>query len=550
MLEIVVFAALIALAGCALAQQPQPYWVVEDTNSEIGTPWHSVYEVSDITQFQGTLSSVRLNTFDGRAINLLSESTTLARLDLSAETVAHVISDEEIKQLCKCQTIEWLDISNAQKLTDDALAAIAGLPRLSTLIARYVGDREGGRKFSLKGVELLAACRSLKVLALGLADTIGANPYSRYAVLSKLKSLRELGDGLGAAAAAAMCDIPAFASCSAISDEAVEVIVNRSRVESLRLVGRDISKRTFWALEHSASLREVVLEGETGGWDRSRSDLFDVAASLRRCSRLESLTLSEVHTINYKVERAPGEEKIRWWLDDSALLRLLLLPVPKAVPGCEKLLHLNLDRNPNITSEGLASICEAYPQLVSLSVQGCSGLDGRALDAIATLKNLKHLRIGYAFVIDKYSKPSFTAADAFKLAKLTNLKSLDVSGTDPAFAKEALAVALGLKTLESLRATYCGLTDESVKPAPAASLIRMDLSSNSIGNAGIREISKSLPKLTALALDNCSNINDDELGSDLAECANLVALRLKSNGLDLAKLKQIKAKLPKCAVEY
>lgn len=159
-------------------------------------------------------------------------------------------------------------------------------------------------------------------------------------------------------------------------------------------------------------------------------------------------------------------------------------------------------------------------------------------------------RIGYAFVIDKYAKPGFTADDAFKLAKLTNLKSLDISGTDPAFAKEALGVALGLKSLGSLRATYCGLTDESIRGAPAASLIRLDLSSNSMSNGGVRTLSKSLPKLTALALDNYSNINVDDLGSDLAECTNLVALRLKSNGLDSAKLKQIKAKLAKCAIEY
>ncbi len=543
-----ILAATPAFAGCAFSQQTYPTWLKEQAETEVGTPWQSVFEINDVVQFKGNLSCVRLNTLDSHVVELLSRSTTLTQLDLSF--VGLQITDDQIKQLCNCQSIEWLDISNSQKLTDKALASISTLPRLSTLIAQRIGDRAGGRKFSVQGLELLAACTSLNVFDLGMAGGIGENPYSRYGAVSKIKSLSELrGVSPKAANAAALCDLPNLSTSGARSDEAVEVFAHRSRIESLRLVGNEIGKESFWALEYARSLREIVVSDETSVWDTQ-----EIGNSLGNCSRLDALTLSQVHTVNYSANRRPDEEKIRWWLDDLALKRLLLLPfADRAVARCAHLRHLNLDGNPNLTSDGIKTICEAYPELVSLSLQGCAKLDGRVLDAIATLKNLKHLRIGYTFVIDKWAAPAFTPDDAGKLAKLSKLSklnSLDISGTDPGFANEAVGVALRWKNLESLRATYCGLTDESIKGAQAASLNRLDLSSNSISNGGVRTLSKSLPKLTALALDNCSNINVDELGSDLTECTNLVALRLKQNDLDLAKLKQFKTKLSKCAIEY
>ena len=218
-------------------------------------------------------------------------------------------------------------------LTNKAAKAIA---RFTGLRALRFSGKNGKTSIDDDGVKSLAACKSLKVLALDELSFAGSNGISALAGLNELEELYLAG--------------------TIVDDDTCKVIARFPRLKKLRL---------------------------------ARNQVSDVAlAVLSTCSRLEELDLSEDSLITDAgmghVAKLTGLKKLNLWrvqISDDGVLRLAPLT---------KLEWLNLD-NTKLSDAGLPALKE-MTSLTFLHL-GSTQITAAAAPLLFHLKSLKDLKI-------------------------------------------------------------------------------------------------------------------------------------------------------------
>jgi len=295
-----------------------------------------------------------------------------------------------------------------------------------------------------------------------------------------------------------------------------------SRCNALFMTGQLLSKPEDVKLlsEALARLRELKIASVRYISDESFSRLVPL------CSGLEKLSLSGnqmvFHTKNYlwkgketavltfsnimnffeaTASRITALDFSRTAINDEALSSLASVP--------NLCLHeLCLSCCQDVTDKGVASVCKSQHLLELLDLTDCQSVTDSAVDRVCLeCDNLRVLRIGKCRRV--------TDLSACKLKSLGRLRQLDVSAC---YSLTSRGLCLGLCStvspllhLTSLNVAYCSsLCDsfivEMTRSLPG--LTKLDISSCSVSDIGLRAICSRLTGLRSLRLAWCRDITD------------------------------------------
>ncbi len=268
-------------------------------------------------------------TLTPETLGLLPDFTSLQVLNLADSS----FSDQSLPVLEKVSPLlVQLDLRGCQ-ISDKATAIIA---RFTGLRALRLNGKNGDTSIGDDGVKALAACKSLKVLALDDLTFVGTDGL---AALAGLQDLEEL-----------------YVAGTIVDDDSCRVIAGFPRLKKLRLARNQVS--------------DVALE------------------TLSACSHLEELDLSEDSLITNAgmahVAKLRELKKLNLWRvqisDEGALM---LAPLTKLV-------WLNLD-NTKLSDAGLP-VLKNMTALTFLHL-GSTQITAAGAPALYHLKSLKDLKI-------------------------------------------------------------------------------------------------------------------------------------------------------------
>lgn len=199
------------------------------------------------------------------------------------------------------------------------------------------------------------------------------------------------------------------------------------------------------------------------------------------------------------------------------------------VARLRKLRTLELDETA-IGDEGLVAI-KGLPALRELSFQGMRGVGANGIAALAAMRRLEILNLGFAEIetTEPFAasrslrelhlfRTTLDDARAAGLGKVKTLRVLSLSYT--AITDAAMAGLAGLPQLQALHLTSTRITDAGVKAlAPAKTLVELDLTGTEMGDDSVEALLE-LPKLASLVLRGTKITN-----AGAAKLANLKSLK-------------------------
>lgn len=283
-------------------------------------------------------------TLTAEMLDLLPELTSLRVLNLADST----FSDEALPVLERIAPgLVNLDLRGCQ-LSDKAPAVIA---RFTDLRALRFNGLNGKTSISDDGLKSLAACKSLKLLALDELTFVGSDGI---AALAGLKDLEEL-----------------YLAATIVDDDSCKLIAGFSKLKKLRLAKNQIRDVGLEALSSLSILEELDLSGD--------SLITDVGmAHLAKLSALRKLNLWKVQITDVGALMLAPLTKLEWLnldntkLSDSGLpllenmhsLTFLHLGSTQITPaGAPHLFHLTSLNDLKITRTALAANDSAVAEL-------------------------------------------------------------------------------------------------------------------------------------------------------------------------------------------
>jgi Leucine-rich repeat (LRR) protein len=311
-----------------------------------------------------------------------------------------------------------------------------------------------------------------------------------------------------------------------VTDRGIEHLRGLRNLEELRLdTAEFITDSAASYLRGNQGLRRLVLRG---------TDITDVGMPyLAELTGLRSLDLSFTMLGDVGLESLPALTELQELRLGGDRITGINLSFLKLLPNLEKLSFHGIQRRN-------ASACWS-PLITDLD-----------LDAISLLSGLEELDLGIGISLGMGGEPAAPGGGncrvaggiqvsdlgIAKLAKLKNLKQLDVSGAQ---LTPAGIAALRQLPLERLNVWNCPALDDSAAKMLAAipTLANLDLSYTSIGDEGLRSLAK-LPRLEALYLTETKVTSEavEAFRRQKPECflswARRPAPRVTPEGQDLA----------------
>lgn len=253
-------------------------------------------------------------TLSAETLGFLRELKSLRGLNLADSS----FSDESLPVLEQVSsTLTNLDLRGCQ-LTDKAPAVIA---RFAGLRALRFNGKNGETSISDDGVKTLAACTSLKVLALDELTFVGTEGLS---ALTALKDLEEL-----------------YVAGTIVDDDSCTVIADFPKLKKLRLARNQVSDDALETLSKCALLEEL---------DLSEDSLItnDGMAHLAKLTGLKKLNLWRVQISDEGVLMLASLTRLEWLNLDNTKLSDAGLPALKNMKSLD-FLHLG---STQITADG------------------------------------------------------------------------------------------------------------------------------------------------------------------------------------------------------
>ena len=271
--------------------------------------------------------------------------------------------------------------------------------------------------------------------------------------------------------------------------------VSFARVPAGKLNPADLAK-----LKALPKLEEIVFGGNAGT-DAGVAEIAQAVPKLRRLWLFRSAVTDRAFPHVAKLGELEALHLAGAKISAAAMIEVARL---------KKLRVLELD-DTGVGDAGLEAI-KVMPALVEISFKDMRGVGARGMAALAALRRLDTLHLGFADVDESLEKlaasrslrqlslqrATFHDAHAPALAKIKALRVLALSYTP--ITDAALAHVASLPNLAALELIGTKITDEGAKAlAQAKNLTELDLMSTDIGDAGLEALLK-LPKLTSLVL--------------------------------------------------
>mgnify|MGYP002630230932 CR=1 FL=1 len=346
--------AILLLVGCS-----------GDTKSPNLTPKVGKAEADAILVLQAAGAVVKTNdggsatdidlhklTLTAESLDLLAELMSLRVLNLSDSS----FSDLSLPALERVSPhLTYLDLRGCQ-LSDKAAAGVA---RFTDLRALRFNGKNGLTSIGDDGVKTLAACKSLKVLALDELTFVGSDGLAALAGLTDLEELYVAG--------------------TVVDDDSCKLIAGFPKLKKLRLARNQISDTGLETLSTCSKLEELDLSEDALLTDAAMAHIAKLAA-------LKKLNLWRVQISDEGALKLAPLTKLEWLNLDNTMLSdggLALLTNMKALTflhlgstqitaaAAPHLFHLTSLKDLKITRTALAASDAAVTEL-KLRLKGSS----------------------------------------------------------------------------------------------------------------------------------------------------------------------------------
>jgi hypothetical protein len=314
-----------------------------------------------------------------------------------------------------------------------------------------------------------------------------------------------------------------------------------ARVPAGKLNAADLAK-----LKALPKLEELVFGGNAGT-DAGVAEIAKAAPRLRRLWLFRSAVTDAAfpHVATMGELEALHLAGLR--ISASALVEVARL---------KKLRVLELD-DTNVGDAGLDAI-KAMPALAEISFKDMRGVGARGMTALAGLRRLDTLHLGFAEVDDSLEKlaasrtlrqlvllrATVTDARAAAIAKIKSLRVLVLSYTP--ITDGALAHVSALPQLATLELVSTRITDDGVKALSVTkTLTNLDLTDTATTDAALDALVE-LPKLTSLVLRGTKV--SDAGAAKLARAKSLKHVDLAGTAVTDEGLKSLARALPEARV--
>lgn len=329
-----------------------------------------------------------------------------------------------------------------------------------------------------------------------------------------------------------------LANCTATDENVAEIVEVFPKLEKLWIWGAEISDKSVESLQKCANLKDLTLEN-TGIRNPSgkllasypnlekltlrRATFMDDEglADLTKAPKLQYLTLLYCNFTDTGMKAVSTMKQLKLLdlrgnvlISDAGIQSLATLTNLKALrlrntqltdaafdalAGMKGLRVLSIEDSGSLTDAGVAKIC-SYCAIEEFDLFRCSSISDKCMESIATLKNLKRLK----------------------------LRGSPVKGP-------GLAAIAGFKKLEFLDLSETSVGDEALQVvATLPQLKRLDLWLTQAGDGALEAISQA-PELEWLSLKS-TKVTDAGL-TKLAKCGKLSYLDLEATGITDAGLK-------------
>jgi internalin A len=317
--------------------------------------------------------------------------------------------------------------------------------------------------------------------------------------------------------------------------------VSFARVPAGKLNVPDLAK-----LKALPKLEEIVFGGNTGS-DAGVEEIAKAAPHLRKLWLFRSAvtdaafrhvaTLTELESLHLAGTR----------ISASALVEVARL---------KKLRALELD-DTDVGDAGLEAI-KAMPALAEISFKDMRGVGARGMAALASMRRLDSLHLGFAEIDDSIEKlaasrtlrqlflmrATVTDARAAQIAKIKSLRVLALSYTP--ITDGALAHVASLPQLATLELVSTKITDDGVKAlSQMKTLSVLDLTDTATTDASMDALIE-LPKLTSLVLRGTKVTNAG--AEKLARAKSLKHVDLAGTAVTEEGVKTLAKALPEARV--
>lgn len=288
---------------------------------------------------------LHLLTLTAETLDLLPELKSLRVLNLADSS----FSDESLPVLERIAPgLVNLDLRGCQ-LSDKAPAVIS---RFTDLRALRFNGLNGKTSIGDDGVKSLAACKSLKLLALDELTFVGSDGL---AALTGLKDLEEL-----------------YLAATIVDDDSCQLIAGFSKLKKLRLAKNHIRDAGLDAISGLSALEELDLSGDSLITDAGMAHLAKLVA-------LRKLNLWKVQITDTGALMLAPLTKLQWLNLDNTKLSDTGLPLLKnmlsltflhlgstqiTAAGAPDLFHLTSLKDLKITRTALAASDSAVAELI------------------------------------------------------------------------------------------------------------------------------------------------------------------------------------------